>query len=132
MDLTLKEVRSIDSPGFILKDKTFASITSPLMKNQFIDPNNQTHIGYYIKKGTYIIELNEGCDFGPNDTGYIILRSSLNRSGVSICSAVWDPQYTSRDGEVVNTMSIRLTVDTDEGVFIEENARIAQLIVFEN
>lgn len=85
-----------------------------------------------LSKDTYILELNEGCRFGPNDTGLIILRSSLNRCGVSIYSAVWDPGYTSVDGDVVNTMSIRLTVDNAAGFFLEENARVAQLIVFEN
>lgn len=28
-------------------------------------------------------------------------------------------------------MSVRLTVDTPEGIYIEENARVGQLLVFE-
>lgn len=132
VDLSLKEVREITSPGYVLKDKTFTSKTSPIMKREFIAPNGETYKGYYLPKGTYIIELNEGCKFGPNDTGYIILRSSFNRSGTSIQSALWDSGYTSQNESKINTMSIRMTVDTDKGIFIEENSRVAQLIVFEN
>lgn len=132
VDLTIKEVKYVISPGYVLTDKTYASTTASMKKEAFIDPDGTEHVGYNIHSGTYIIELNEGCKFGPNDTGYIILRSSLNRSGCSIFSAVWDPGYTSVDGEKVNTMSIRLTVDNPFGIFIEENARVAQLVVFEN
>ena len=46
-------------------------------------------------------------------------------------SSVWDPGFTTQAGEVINAPTLRLVVNADN-VFIEENARIAQLIIFEN
>ena len=132
VDLTVKEVRRFLDKGAVLQSKTYAAPTKITCCDEYQDFEGTTHKGYSLPKGTYILELNEGCKFGPNDTGLIILRSSLNRCGVSIHSAVWDPGYTSVDGDVINTMSIRMTVDNESGFFLEENARVAQLIVFEN
>ena len=133
VDLSLRKICKLNTPGYVLKSKTIASEQEELPKILFQLPESQESVtGWHIPKGTYIIHLNEGCNFGPNDTGYIILRSSLNRSGATIVSAVWDPGYCSQDGDVINTMSIRINVDTDLGIYIEENARVAQLLVFES
>lgn len=139
VDLSIKKPLRIISPGRILKQKTYAPEYGDILPTRMPIPSEsgidtlECVPGWYLSKGTYILVLNEGCKFGPNDTGYIILRSSLNRCGVSVCSAVWDPGYTSMDSTgAVSPMSIRLTVDTEEGVFIEQNARVAQLLVFEN
>ena len=130
-DCSIKSIERIDSPGMVLKDKTYAPTTTPLAKIEFEDPADNKHIGWFIEKGTYIIKLNEGCSFGPNDNGLFILRSSLNRSGVSIHSALWDCGYTSRDGDEIFPMSIRMTVENDMGFYLEEDARVAQMIVLE-
>lgn len=133
VDLSVKEIRPFLEAGYTLKGKTYAAKTKALEKIEFEAPDGNTYRGYFIPKGSYILTLNEGCKFGPNDTGYIILRSSLNRSAVSVCSAVWDPGYHSinEDGSVY-PMSIRLTVENEHGFYLEENSRVAQLIVFEN
>ena len=65
---------------------------------------------------------------GERDTGYIIMRSSLNRCGITIHSAVWDPGFSS--GE--NKITIRMTVENPHGFFLEKDARVAQLLIFEN
>ena len=131
VDLSVKNFRAIQTSGIILQNKSIVSRTEVMPKSAFsVDGNNFT--GWNLGRGTYICELNEGCAFGQHDTGLIILRSSFNRSGCTVVSAVWDPGYTSVDGEAIHPMSIRFTVDTDKGIYIEENARIAQLLVFEN
>ena len=136
VDLSIKKPMKIVSMGAVLKDKTYAPDYEDISKVKVTIPGKngesiETDWGWRLKKGTYILVLNEGCKFGPNDTGYIILRSSLNRSGTSVQSAVWDPGYVSQNGDIISPMTIRLIVDTDE-IFIEENARVAQLLVFEN
>lgn len=136
VDLSIKKPMKIVSMGAVLKDKTYAPDYEDINKVKVTIPGKngesiETDWGWKLKRGTYILVLNEGCKFGPNDTGYIILRSSLNRGGCSVVSAVWDPGYHSISGEIINPMTIRLTVDADE-IFIEENARVAQLLVFEN
>lgn len=131
VDLTVRDFIKLTSPGIVLKDRTIVGEYEYLQK-QIHNVGEHSFIGWHLKPGSYIMELNEGCRFGPNDTGYVILRSSLNRNCVSVCSAVWDPNYTSaRDGKV-DTMSVRIIVDTPEGIYIEENARTCQLTVATN
>lgn len=123
VDLTLKSVYVISDSGLVLKDKTV------LPKYREITPNLDNY--YYLNKGTYIVELNEGVKLNKNNTALIIMRSSLNRCGVSINSAVWDPGYTTQDKGKINTMSVRMTIDSSRFI-VEKNARICQIIVFEN
>lgn len=124
VDLTLKSVYVIFNDGLVLKDKTV------LPKYKEIIPGLDNY--YYLNKGTYIVELNEGVKLNKNNTALIIMRSSLNRCGVTIQSAVWDPGYTTKTNNEIKTMSVRLTVDTDKGFVVEKNARICQILVFEN
>ena len=137
VDLSIRNVYTLKTKGCVLKSRSIAStLSSPLPPEVYSCPEQGVDevIGWNLPRGTYIIDLNEGCSFGPRDTGYIIMRSSLNRSGVTINSAVWDPGYTSRnaDEDKIYPMSIRMTVEDPLGVFIEKNARVAQLIIFEN
>lgn len=130
VDLSIKSIQLINQAGKVFVDKTIAPQYTPVE----IGDIGEGRKGWFLPQGTYICDLNEGCSFGERDTGLIILRSSLNRSGVTICSAVWDPGYTSveKDSNKVNSMSIRMIVDNREGFWLEANARIAQLIVFES
>lgn len=133
VDLSVKNFYRITTPGCISQARTIVGTYEKLPKRTFSIPQANTILtGWFLPKGDYICALNEGCKFGPTDIGYIVLRSSLNRNGVSLTSAVWDPGFTTKDKEgVVHSMSVRLTVDTDLGVYVEENARVGQLLVFE-
>lgn len=128
VDLTVKKIFNITKAGSVEIDKTCVPEYSehPCIQQ----PDGK--MLFYLKKGTYIVELNEGIKLGKNDTALIIMRSSLNRCGVTIQSAVWDPGYTTKNNDVVNTMAVRLTVDTDNGFIVEKNARICQILIFEN
>lgn len=130
VDLSIKSIQLINQAGKVFVDKTIAPQYMPMLTVNMGEGKR----GWFLPQGTYICDLNEGCTFGERDTGLIILRSSLNRSGVTICSAVWDPGYTSIDESSgkVNSMSIRMIVDNPEGFWLEKNARVAQLIVFES
>lgn len=132
VDLSVKNFYLLLNPGIILNNKTIVGDYSLLQKKEIELYNKYKFNGWYLPKGTYICELNEGIKFGPEDVGYIILRSSLNRNGVSLQSAVWDPSFTTENKEgSIESMSVRLTVDADKGVYIEENSRVGQLLVFE-
>lgn len=132
VDLSVKSIRQFTRPGVILKDKTIVKPYKTIDISPF-EVDGYKFKGWYLSQGSYILFLNEGCKFGPRDVGYVILRSSLNRNGVSLQSAVWDPSYSTQNetGEIL-PMSVRLTVDTLEGIYIEENARVGQLLVFES
>lgn len=132
VDLSVKSIKYIMTPGLVLKEKTIAPRYADMLKvSCVVGDGSPTRKGWELQPGTYICELNEGIQLGGNDTGFIIGRSSLNRSGVTVMSAVWDPGFTTVDNSRVNTMSVRIIVDSDS-CFIEENARVAQLIVADN
>jgi deoxycytidine triphosphate deaminase len=132
VDLSVKSLKRFTDMGYTLKDKTFAAPTKEVEKVAVTAPNGNVVYGYKLEPGTYALELNEGCKLGPNDTAYVIMRSSLNRSGAHCHSALWDPQFTTQSGDNIYPMNIRMTVDNQHGFFIEENARVAQIVVFEN
>lgn len=127
VDLTIKKIFKISNAGEVNIDKT---IIPNYEEYKLIEKENRYY--FYLEKGTYIVELNEGIKLGKNNTALIIMRSSLNRCGVTIQSAVWDPGYTTETENEIKTMSVRLTVDTDKGFIVEKNARICQILVFEN
>lgn len=119
-------------PGIVLKDKTYVPEYVEIPPEDITIGNKDLNFeGWALKRGSYIIELNEGVRLGPNDTCYIIMRSSLNRSGATICSAVWDPEFTSEKGGDVNTITVRLNVDVPV-FYLEKNARVAQILCWEN
>lgn len=131
VDLSVNRLFAFGAEGVVLKDKTFVPEYAELPAGDYYGgPTHKegTTTGWLLNPGTYILETNESCSFGENGTGYIIMRSSLNRCGVTIHSAVWDPGFNSGD----NKMTIRMTVENPNGFFLEKNARVAQLIVFEN
>lgn len=124
-DISIKDVYEIKpfSFGKILKDKTYAPEYNLIEKCNLGDGKK----GWILSQGTYIISINEGVKFGPNDTGLFIQRSSLNRSGCTIISSIWDPGYDSSNAN----STLRLNVDASK-VVIEEDARVAQLLIWEN
>lgn len=133
VDLSVRSVSKFATMGFTLKDKTFAALAGKKVeKTSILTPNGKETTGYKLEPGTYEIELNEGCKLGPNDTAMIIVRSSLNRCGVSVYSGLYDPGFNTQDGDKISPMHLRVTVDNPYGFFLEENARVAQIVIFEN
>lgn len=127
-DLTLKNVYNITTPGFVSKNKTYVG-KYELREPERLKYEDIEFEGWFLPQGSYIAETNEGCNLGPNDTAYIIQRSSLNRNNVETVSSLWDPGFTSKDGDKVNTMTIRINVQNESGVYIEKDVRFAQMIV---
>jgi dUTP pyrophosphatase len=124
-DLTLKQVNKIGykgSPmtriGKVLKDKTeLTSYTPyPLM-------NLDGATGWLLHQGVYDITFNEGCKLPDNRVAFIKQRSSLYRNGTTINSPVFDPGFET---EFMGTLMY-----VHETIFIEENARVAQIYFHE-
>lgn len=132
VDLSVKTIYSIEEAGIVLKSKTYVPEYKEIPSEiQSVKNRSISFDGWALKKGSYIIELNEGVRLGPNDTCYIIMRSSLNRSGATICSALWDPQFTTENSGVINTITLRLNVDVPL-FYLEKNARVAQIVCWES
>ena len=84
-----------------------------------------TFTAWHLEPGAYAIEFNEGLKPLPvNNTAIIINRSSVARSGALIRSSVYDPGFASP------AMGAMMYVFTP--IIIEEHARVAQILIFEN
>lgn len=129
-DLTLKQVNSIgktsnpngasvhDKIGKVLKDKTELTTYKP-----YPLINLDGVIGWLLYEGTYDITFNEGCNIPDNRVAFIKQRSSLMRNGTLINSPVFDPGFQT---DYIGTIMI-----VTQPIFIEENARVAQIYFHE-
>ena len=124
-DLTLKQVNRLGNKGVaeakigkVLKDKTeLTNYTSYGLMNL------DGVIGWLFYEGVYDITFNEGCKLPANRVAFIKQRSSLYRNGAIINSPVFDPGFET---EFMGTLMY-----VHETIFIEENARVAQIYFHE-
>lgn len=129
-DLTLKQVNSIgqttnhqrnitkDKIGKVLKDRTELTNYTPY---PLINLDGVS--GWLLYEGVYDITFNEGCKLPDNRVAFIKQRSSLYRNGTIINSPVFDPNFET---EFMGTLMY-----VHETIFIEENARVAQIYFHE-
>ena len=116
-DLSIKSISKLNGGGKVLKDKT---IVNDLVKLDIDKEEN----GWWLEPGTYDVVCNEGCDILADTTGMVRQRSSLLRNGAIIASSIFDPGfYTDNIGTVMIVT---------EKIFIEQDARIAQMYFHEN
>lgn len=124
-DLTVKQInrignRGVSAPriGKILKNST--ELTN-------YGPYGQTMLdgikGWLLYEGVYDITFNEGCKLPSNRVAFIKQRSSLYRNGTIINSPVFDPGFET---EFMGTVMF-----VHETLFIEEDARVAQIYFYE-
>lgn len=125
-DLTLKQVNQVGSKrdmygfriGKVLKDRTELTNYTPYPLQ-----NVDGFHGWLLYPGTYDITFNEGCKIPDNRVAFIKQRSSLYRNGAIINSPVFDPGFET---EFMGTIML-----VTEPIFIEENARVAQIYFHE-
>jgi deoxycytidine triphosphate deaminase len=125
-DLTLKQVNEVGMQnqyenfkiGKVLKDKTQLTTYKPY---GMISLEGNT--GWMLYPGVYDITFNEGCKLPSNRVAFIKQRSSLYRNGAIINSPVFDPGFET---EFMGTL-----IYVHRTIFIEENARVAQIYFHE-
>ena len=130
-DLSLKQVNEIGDPrgvdgvynkefkiGKVLKDKTELTTYTP---HPLINLDG-AH-GWLLYPGVYDITFNEGCKIPSNRVGLIRQRSSMLRNGTVLHSSVFDPGFET---DFMGTVMV-----VNETIFIEENARVAQIYFHE-
>lgn len=123
-DLSLKAVSRVgygianSTIGKVLKDKTQLATYMPV-DMMSIEGNK----GWLLHAGVYDLTFNEGCKIPNNRVAFIKQRSSLYRNGAIINSPVFDPGFETE------FMGSFLYVHTT--IFIEENARVAQIYFHE-
>ncbi|HEY51352.1 MAG TPA: deoxyuridine 5'-triphosphate nucleotidohydrolase [Dehalococcoidia bacterium] len=117
IDLTLREVALLQSAGVIAVDNSQRQVSrlAPLVFDG---------LGYIdLVPGIYLITYNEVVHLPENITAMATPRSSLLRCGVTINTAVWDAGYSGRSQSL-------LVVYNPQGIRLQRNARILQLIFF--
>ena len=116
-DLSIKSISKLKGGGKVLKDKTVVNDLEEVLYDGFDN-------GWWLTPGTYDVMCNEGCDIAANRTAMVRQRSSLLRNGTIIASSIFDPGfYTDNIGTVMVV---------NEKIFIEQDARVAQMYFHEN
>lgn len=121
-DLSLKEVKRVGGVytiGKILKDKTILNISRTVETTEV-----DGIIGWLLPAGYFEFTFHEGCKISSNHTGFICQRSSLLRNGSLIRSSIFDPGFETNN---IGTFCL-----VHEPIFIEQDARVAQMYFFEN
>ena len=116
-DLSVKSISKLQGSGMVLKDKT-------IVNELEVVPIHDEENGWWLEPGTYDVTCNEGCNIAPDTTGMVRQRSSLLRNGTIIASSIFDPGF--------HTNNIGTVMIVNERIFIEKDARIAQMYFHEN
>ena len=116
-DLTLAEVHSYQGQGVLAADNAGRVLPQlsvlPFANDGFLD----------LVPGIYHVLYNEVVSLPKNFMALARPRSSLNRSGVTIHSAVWDAGYAGRSTSLLAVMN-------PAGFRVQRNARVLQLVFF--
>ena len=122
-DLSIKSVSSLDGDGRVMKSGTEVNTLTSIQAHQYLY-NGTKQYGWELKPGTYDVTCNEGCHIAANRTAMVRQRSSLLRNGAIIASSIFDPGFT--------TDNIGTVMIVTKRIFIEKDARIAQMYFHEN
>jgi len=115
VDLTIKDIARLDSPGVIAVDNKDRIISKASILN-FNDDGSLD-----LMPGCYVITCNEIVNIPEYAMAIAHPRSSLLRCGVSVHNAVWDAGYSGRSQAL-------MVVYNTGGFRIYRNARFIQLI----
>ena len=117
-DLTVNRIETFASDGHIdFNNKRRRTATTRFVSLYHL----ATHDYYQLAPGAYKLSFNERIRVPINCITILQTRSSLLRSGASIHAGFGDPGF---DGHY----SVLLVVHNENGIEIEVNARVAQLV----
>ena len=99
-----------------------------------IDEQQKTHRGsvewepwedgyYYLYPGSYEVVMENEIHVGPDEAGFVITRSTLNRNGCFLTSGLYDTGYAG-----VMAGVLHVTVDTAR---IKKGTRVGQYLSFD-
>jgi dUTP pyrophosphatase len=111
-DLTIRDIMKLTDGGEIDFDNSSRKIPD----HETIKPINDK---WKLQAGGYLVRYNEIVEVPLDAVGIVLPRSSLMRTGGTLCSAVWDSGYKGR--------GIGLMITYSEITF-HKNARIAQIM----
>jgi dUTP pyrophosphatase len=117
LELTLKEIKTIEGPGAV----DFDNSERKLSDSRHLEFGNNGWI--HLPKGIYKVIFNEIVNIPMNLAAIAKPRSTLIRCGATLETAVWDAGYRGRSESM-------LVVYNEAGFSVKENARIMQLLFY--
>jgi dUTP pyrophosphatase len=114
-DLSLRTISHLTSTGKLALDNR-QRVISEQKRIEFGD-----HGVIHLTPGAYSITYNEIVHLPRDVMALGLSRSSLLRCGASLHTAVWDAGYSGRSES-------RLVGDNPQGLDLEQNARVLQLV----
>jgi dUTP pyrophosphatase len=115
IDLTVREISAFSSRGNLTETNEGRELSKTTLL--VFD----AHGGVDLLPGAYLITFNEIVSLPSDIMALARPRSSLNRCGVSMHSAVWDAGYSGRSQSM-------LVVYNTHGFRLHRNARVMQLV----
>ena len=120
IDLKVKNIYKIHNNEFIISESTKVHRKTeelPLETSEDF-PSGR----WYLKTGTYEIIFEGEVTIGPDEAGWVITRSTLNRNGLFLTSGLYDSGYKG-------VMAGALHVNCG-GAYIVPGTRLGQFILF--
>lgn len=117
IDLSLKEVHALSDAGMV----DFSNEKRRLSKTEKIEFGEDGAVK--LAPGAYKVIYNEYVRIPKDCIALAYTRSSLLRCGAYLQCAVWDPGYEGRSESL-------LVVGNRNGITLEKDARIVQLVFF--
>ena len=116
VDLRLGKVLRIKSYNFTLSEdlKTHRG-------SEEIEPNSEW---WDLQPGSYEVVMENIITVGPDEAGWVITRSTLNRNGVFLTSGLYDSGY---NGVMAGCMHV-----TTGPMMIKRGTRVGQLLLFKS
>jgi len=113
VDLRLGKVMKINNSAFTIdEDKKIhrGSDDIPIHSDGY----------YYLEPGSYEVIMENQIDVGPNEAGFVITRSTLNRNGCFLTSGLYDTGYKGVMAGVlhVNCGTMRIKPGTRVGQYL--------------
>tara|TARA_R100001163_G_scaffold65025_1_gene60808 strand:- start:228 stop:746 length:519 start_codon:yes stop_codon:yes gene_type:complete len=116
IDLKVDKIFSIDS-------NTFSISESGKVHRGSTGPKQVDDDGYWrLEVGTYEIIMEGEITIGPDEAGFVITRSTLNRNGLFITSGLYDSGYS---GVMAGALHVGVGVAR-----IQRGTRVGQFLLF--
>ena len=120
VDLRLDKVFFISGGTFVIGEDENGKETKIHRGSNEITPDEQ---GYYrLEPGSYEVVMENTIEVGPDEAGWVITRSTLNRNGIFITSGLYDSGYNG-----VMAGALHVTRGT---AMIKKGTRVGQFLLF--
>lgn len=126
IDLRIKKIQVLNSVGEILSDKTILPEYEELKSREVLLRDGNKKNGWLLAPGYYNFIFEEGIQVPANVAFLILQRSSLLRSGTTLTSSLWDPNFKVSAEEGMSSFAT-----VNQRIFIEKGARVASIYGWE-